>query len=270
MNRYVKIALNAVGWAVLLACLIASARYVRRRQAVQLCTGVEIVVRDSLRTGFMTPRSIRGLLDRNGLKPTGELLREIDLPELERVIAAQPYVRKVDVFTSLDGVVRIEVEQHTPVLRVQSENGYRFYLSADGRVMPLRRTSVPADVPVVTGLPTFSFGTEFAGKIPETGEDEKISDKNAIFCRNLINFVEFLKNDPFWGDQVVQIDIVPENEVELIPRVGTGIIRLGDLEGYKEKLDKLFRFYRRGLAYEGWNKYSVIDIRFRDQVICTP
>jgi cell division protein FtsQ len=270
MNRYLKIALNVVGWVVLPACLIASTHYVRRRQAGQLCTGVEIVVRDSLRTGFMTSRSIRSLLEQNGLKPTGEPLREVDLPQIERLIAAQPHVRQVDVFTSLDGVVRIEVEQHTPVLRVQSENGYRFCLSADGRVMPLRSTSVPLDVPIVTGLPTFPFGTEFAGKIPEPEGDEKKSDKNAIFCRNLINFVEFLKKDPFWGDQVVQIDIVPENEVELIPRVGAGIIRLGDLEGYEEKLDKLFRFYRQGLTYEGWNKYSVIDIRFRDQVVCTP
>ncbi len=90
-----------------------------------------------------------------------------------------------------------------------------------------------------------------------------------IFFRNLINFVEFLRKDSFWGDQIVQIDITRGNEVILIPRVGAGIIRLGTLEGCEEKLDKLFRFYRRGLAYEGWNKYSVIDVRFQGQVVCT-
>jgi cell division protein FtsQ len=217
----------------------------------------------------VTSGSIRSLLVQQGLKPEGEPLHSVDLPGIERTVAGQPWVGEARVYHTLDGVVHVEVEPRVPILRVQSENGYRFYLSSDGCVMPIRRTAIPIDVPIVTGLPTFPFGTEFAGKVPEPGEDEKKSDENAIFYRNLINFVEFLSKDSFWGDQIVQIDIARGNEVILIPRVGSGIIRLGTLEGYGEKLDKLFRFYRRGLAYEGWNKYSIIDIRFRDQVVCT-
>jgi len=56
--------------------------------------------------------------------------------------------------------------------------------------------------------------------------------------------------------------------VELIPRAGDSVILLGDIDGYREKLEKLMKFYKKGLPYEGWNKYKYIDIRFKDQVIC--
>lgn len=269
MNRSVKIALNLIVWIALSVYLVVSARYCSRRQANLTCTGLEIVVRDSLQIGFLTDASIRSLLTQRGLKLRGVPIRSIDLPEIERAVAAQPWTKRARVYHTLDGTVRIEVEQREPILRVQSENGYRFYLSTDGCVMPIRRTTAGIDVPIVTGLPVFPFGTDFAGKVPNSEKDEKNSDKKMLFYRNLINFVEFLRSDSFWGDQVVQIDVTRENEVILIPRVGTGIIRLGTLDDYGEKLGKLLRFYRQGLAYEGWNKYSIIDIRFRDQVVCT-
>jgi len=267
MNRNVKIALNVVVWVILLAYLIVSARYCSHRRADLTCTGVNVVIKDSLNTGFLTTGSVRNILTQNGLKLEGVPLDSISPLAVEQAISSQPYVKKAKVYHSMDGVVHIEVEQRAPILRVQSENGYRFYLSSDGHVMPIRRTFF-VDVPIVTGVPRLPFGTEFAGKISEPEETEKKGAENVHFLRNLINFVEFLKRDSFWGAQIVQINVISGNEVELIPRVGRGIILLGHLDDYEEKLDKLFKFYRQGLAYEGWNKYSLINLKFKDQVVC--
>ena len=57
-------------------------------------------------------------------------------------------------------------------------------------------------------------------------------------------------------------------EVDLIPRSGRHVIRFGRLERTEEKLDKLLRFYRKGLSEIGWNVYRIIDIRYTDQVVC--
>ncbi|MDR1090381.1 MAG: hypothetical protein LBL79_04825 [Prevotella sp.] len=61
---------------------------------------------------------------------------------------------------------------------------------------------------------------------------------------------------------------MPNQDITLIPRVGDHRIILGDLDGYKERLNKLMTFYRNGLNETGWNKYSVINLKFDKRVVC--
>ena len=90
---------------------------------------------------------------------------------------------------------------------------------------------------------------------------------------NLINFVTQIKNDSFWGAEIVQFvaDVTTTGDValRLVPRSGNFIIEFGTLDNYKEKLSKLQRFYDKGLSYIGWSEYKTIDVRYDKQVICT-
>ena len=90
---------------------------------------------------------------------------------------------------------------------------------------------------------------------------------------NLINFVTQIKNDFFWGAEIVQFvaDVTATGDValRLVPRSGNFIIEFGTLDNYKEKLSKLQRFYDKGLSYIGWSEYKTIDVRYDKQVICT-
>lgn len=88
--------------------------------------------------------------------------------------------------------------------------------------------------------------------------------------------------DEFWRNQIVQINILPDLGVELVPRVGEHIVYLGTLpqtkyinrrkrltaEFVETKLDRLAKFYKYGLSKAGWNKYSYIDLEFDNQIIC--
>ena len=69
--------------------------------------------------------------------------------------------------------------------------------------------------------------------------------------------------------QIDQIYINENNEVQLIPRVGDHLIVLGNFDRYEQKLEKLRKFYLFGLNETSWNIYSKIDLRFKDQVVCT-
>ena len=80
----------------------------------------------------------------------------------------------------------------------------------------------------------------------------------------------------------MQINVLPDKGVELVPRVGDHIIYLGALpqtkyksqrkdlvENFvKKKMDRLAKFYKYGLSQAGWNKYSYIDMEFDNQIIC--
>lgn len=267
MTRRQKIG-GIVLWAALGVYLIVSTVYCSRREAGRVCTGLNITVKNSPEVGLITAETVRNLLVNARMKITGARLDTLDLRAVERVLARRAYVGSVRVYTSLDNKLNIDVRQRVPAVRVQTENGYRFFLSEDGCVIPLRWSS-PVDVPIVTGRPPLPFGTDFEGAIPGGRGAEKKSTENEGFLWNLLNFVEFFQRDPFWRGQIVQIDVTEAGEVELIPRVGRGTIVLGSLEGYEAKLAKLYRFYTKGLAYEGWNRYATIDLRYAGQVVCS-
>ena len=78
---------------------------------------------------------------------------------------------------------------------------------------------------------------------------------------------QILKN-PFWKDQIVQINILSDGSVELVPRVGEHIIYLGPPYDVENKLERMRKFYLYGLNKAGWNKYNYISVEFSNQIIC--
>ena len=62
--------------------------------------------------------------------------------------------------------------------------------------------------------------------------------------------------------------LTDNDEIDLIPRVGNQIIHLGTTENYEGKLRNLEAFYDKVLPEVGWNKYSVINLEFKDQIVC--
>jgi cell division protein FtsQ len=78
---------------------------------------------------------------------------------------------------------------------------------------------------------------------------------------------EYINANPFWMAQIDQIDITSQNNFEIIPKLGNQVIRFGDASDYIQKFTRLLAFYQRVERNIGWNKYSVLDLRFKNQVI---
>ena len=76
-------------------------------------------------------------------------------------------------------------------------------------------------------------------------------------------------NNKFWDAQIEQIHVLPDRNIELVPRVGDHLVYLGKLENFENKLARLKEFYQKGLNQVGWNKYSRISLEFSNQIICT-
>ena len=66
----------------------------------------------------------------------------------------------------------------------------------------------------------------------------------------------------------MQLHINENKEVELIPRVGNHVILLGGEEEMEEKFEKLLLFYQKGIQQTGWNKYSIINLKYKNQLVC--
>ena len=120
-----------------------------------------------------------------------------------------------------------------------------YYIDNMGSVMPLSRHYV-AHVLVASGY----INKEFA-------------------MNELYHFVQFLQDNEFWNNQIDQIYVDADQEVELIPLVGNHKILLGSFDDYQKKLDNLKLFYEQAIPKVGWEKYSLINLKYRNQIVCT-
>ena len=102
--------------------------------------------------------------------------------------------------------------------------------------------------------------------------EQKKLEKTIEDFSKLINFVEHLRNDSFWGAEVVQIELTGGGDtplqVSFIPRSGGFVVDMGEVERMEEKLAMLTTFYDKALREVGWQRYSHISLRYRGQVVC--
>jgi cell division protein FtsQ len=50
--------------------------------------------------------------------------------------------------------------------------------------------------------------------------------------------------------------------------VGNHRIVLGDFDDYAGKMYKLQLFYEQAIPKLGWEKYDVINLKYKDQIVC--
>jgi cell division protein FtsQ len=225
--------------------IIISAYFFRDSSLKGECVRFEVEIKDSLKTQFITAKEIIALVKKYDLYPVGKSFKDINTLAIRDTIMSNRLVESAKVFRTSKGTVMVTVQQREPVYRVISNNRGSFYVDKDRKIMPVA-SSFTVYVPVVTG------------------------DINEDFAKNeLFDFVMFINNNSEWDAWVEQIVVTRDNEVELIPRVGNFRIILGSLEDYPIKLNKFVRFVDDGLNVVGWNRYSVINLKFDKQVVCT-
>lgn len=284
-----RFAMHLLLWGCIIGYVCVAASYCGRKRDTLLCKGVRVTVRDSLERGFVTAAMVRGWFIKEGMKFRDEELYSINTAGVKKFVAGRGFVKDVNVYTSSDGYVNITLSQREPEMRVQRSAGESFYVADDGFILPVQK-HFTVYVPVVTGDFPLPFPDGYVGYLEESvPEGQKKLSKSYLFLYKLINFVKFVNSDPFWRDQIVQINVAGEGpgmtgggteapepfsegldyQVEIVPRAGEHVIMLGSLDGFKMKLDKLNSFYRNGLRYVGWDSVGYINLRYEGQVVCT-
>ena len=241
----VKKVLVITGLCILAGYLVFAAAYFEEKPKEQICSHFEIVSNDDEDSNLVDVDEIEKYVDSKGLNPYGKPIKEINTYEIEQAIVANPMVKAVEVFVTSNGGVRAIVKNRKPVLRIIDSSGANYYIDKEGEKVPLSKSFV-ADLPLATG----NIKEDFA-----KGE--------------LKDFAVFLRKDKFWDSQIGQIVVMSNHELKLVPNIGSHEIILGKLDNYEEKLDKLKTFYKKGLPETGWNRYSVINLKYDKQVVCT-
>tara|TARA_R110001592_G_scaffold307299_2_gene580714 strand:- start:236756 stop:237526 length:771 start_codon:yes stop_codon:yes gene_type:complete len=186
----------------------------------------------------------------------GKQIGEIDYDSIENCLEKLSHVKNATVYSDYNGQLVVKILEPQPLLRFLPSDGYSsFIMDEEGGILPVSKNYSPS-IPVITGN---------VGDLAK----KNLGEKRAEFKADLFEYGLYLKEHPFWAAQIQQTNVDEKSDLQLVPRVGYHNIELGKIRDFKKKFSKLKIFYTEGLRYTGWNKYSVIDLRYEDQIVCT-
>jgi cell division protein FtsQ len=224
------------------------------------CGGVEINISDSSDYHFVTKRQLLNIVYSRGGRLAGKPLKDISVADIESGIKELHELKQAEVYTSIDGTIHVYADQRNPVMRVMPDGGGDYFIDEEGVVMRKRNLYNPR-LHIVGGNVTISAAMLNGMSVFDT------SIKRTIL-RDIYSLIEYIDDDSFWSAQIDQIWVDQDNEIDLIPRVGNQVIHLGTIENLEGKLRNLSAFYEKVLPEVGWNKYSVINLEYKDEIVC--
>jgi cell division protein FtsQ len=249
MIRKVALILTWLGIAAWFAVVMG---FVMGESEEVLCNRIDVILQDTVNNRFVTRTDILSIVEFSGLETRGYPLSQINTRSLEHLLEENPYVKNAEVSKDVSGKLEVTVEQRVPLVRVLPYGSRGYYLDKEGRMLPLSDHFTPL-IMLVTGY------------LPGSVRDGRSGDR----LSEIYQFCNYLSENQFWNDQVVQIYVNVKGEYELIPRVGAHLILLGGMDQWEKKLRNLELLYEQGLSKYGWNTYQTINLKYTNQVICT-
>lgn len=244
-------------WVLILGYLVFSFGIVGSDRNSALCSGYSIIIDDENDAKYIAASEIESMLAKKKIKLTGMSLRDINTAMIEKEIGVHPSIREVAVYKTIKGDVRIDIKQRQPMLRIINNKNQSFYLDEEGYPMPHSSHYSPHLLVAGGNIPKVDYS-----KLNEGVELPKI-------LQDLYTLAKFINDDDYWRSQIVQVYVTKKKEFELVSRVGDQKIHFGGIDDYETKFAKLDALYRQGFAKYGWFKYEAIDLKFKDQVVCT-
>ena len=240
-------------WALLLPVLIG---FVEKKQHDRFCRNLRIRLDHNFEHEFINDDDVKGMLAVHA--PGGRLTnlfqersQVINLRSLEQTLATNPFVQRAEVSRSIDGGLRVDIEQINPIARVLRSGGEDAYVSQEGKLVPMS-PHYTARVLLVEGRQAWP----------------SLSLTQQPYTTSLLKLLQYIYNDAFWRAQIAQVRVLPNGEVQLYPQVGRQVLEIGPPEQLESKFKRLQIFYKKILPAKGWNTYRRINVKYENQIIC--
>ncbi|MGN6638537.1 MAG: cell division protein FtsQ/DivIB [Mucilaginibacter sp.] len=238
-------------WAVSLGGLIVLMSFIEFKKAGVYCKGVKIYIPGN--QYFIDKQEVDNILKIHKHQLIGRNMESINLHALENKLKANPFIQSAMVYADMDGIIRVEINQRQPVLRVINQFDQNFYIDQNGLKIPLS-SNFTANVLAANGYIEEAFGN-------------KVDTLHTDIAKQVFKTADFINRDSLWSAQIAQIYVDQNHEIELIPRVGNNRILLGTADSLDTKFSNLLTFYKKAMPEVGWDRYKIINIKYANQVV---
>lgn len=246
--------LTYASYGALVLTLLLVISFAQGNIDAQVVNEIAITVEEHDQGSYIHETDIKDML--NAFYPPsieGNKLKDLEIEQLDSLIESSPFVKGSKTYTNVQGKVFIDIDQQFPVLRIINSNNESFYITREGRKMPLS-PRYTARVPVATGaiaekpFPVDSFN------------DQKAEDLYAI--------AQYLDKHAFFKALTGQLFVDDKGDIVLITKAEERHdIIIGSAENLEEKFDNLLQFYTKVLSVKGWDTYHTINLKFRNQIV---
>lgn len=265
-KRWTNILINISLWLFFAGGMIASLAFVEIKHASTQCTNLQINIIDKTNYLFVEPEDIRSMLIEKELNPIGLFVDSIKTETLEKAVLKHPSIKSAEVYITVNGAVVIDVEQKNPILRIINYNGESYYIDEDGALMPLSK-DYTARVLVASGNINEPYTLRYTKDVTQLEDSDELG-RNYILD-DLFYLTRYIYNNSFWNAYIEQLFVNENGDIEMIPKVGNFEIILGNIDNMEEKFTNLKAFLETAIPREGWSKYSIINLKYKNQVVCT-
>jgi cell division protein FtsQ len=239
---------------VTVGCVIAISS-ASHKEIIKTLTGLDIHIKND-KHKFVDAQLVRKDILANYPDVIHMPVNKVNIDVIEQKLKKNPWVANAQVYIDNKRMMHVNITQRVPVARIFEESGASYYIDGTMSIMPVSDRYVYYTT-VVTGVPPI--------------QNNKISDSaNKSLMSQITYLVKKIERDSFWSAQVSQINMTTDRSFEIVPVLGDQRIVLGDTSRLDEKLENLFTFYKRVLSRVGWDKYEVLDLRYKGQVVASP
>ncbi|MEW6469786.1 MAG: hypothetical protein AB1458_12720 [Bacteroidota bacterium] len=252
-------------WTLLVSGTGIILGFAGREQSDLPCREMRINIERDGENYFVEEEDIIAMLKERGDSVIGQRLSTLQVDRIEQLVMTNPWVAAADVYMSIDGVLSIDIRQRDAMLRIINAEGESYYMDTRGKLMLWSQNFTPR-VLTVNG----AIAEKFNNWYTISAEDIIRSDSLSLTVLDeLYTLARYITSDYFWNAQIAQIHLLPDGEFTLVPQAGEHKIIFGDISDMEEKFHKLKTFYKEGLNYTGWELYDTINLKFKNQVVCT-
>lgn len=221
----------------------------------ETCSDYQITIKGAQQNFFVDTKDITKLLTAaSGGSIKGQHVSNIKMRKLEELLEDNEWIQDAELWFDNKNVLNVIVTEREPVARIFTTAGNTYYIDSAVKRMSLS-DKMSARVPVFTNFP-----------------EKRVWTRNDSALMQDVKLVaQFVQHNEFWNSQVAQLDIINCGfncwQFEMVPVVGNHTVRLGNAENLEEKFSRLFTFYKQVLSKSGFDKYPVLDVQYKGQVI---
>lgn len=242
-----------MAWVVSLAGLVVLMSFIGTKKAGVVCKDVKIYIPGN--QFFIDRQEIDNILGIHAHELVGKRLDSINIHALEARLKANPFIEYAKVYEDMDGIITVEISQRQPILRIINRYNQDFYVDEHGLKLPLS-ANFTARVLAANG-----FIDEVLGKTIDT--------LKTPVAKEVFQTADFIRKDTLWNAQFAEIYVQKDGDIELIPRVGSNRILIGNADSLDIKFRNLLAFYKQAIPNAGWDAYKEINLKYCNQVIGT-
>ncbi len=199
-----------------------------------------IIVDPSSNNYFINEEIVKNILF-SKMKKNEKKIGQLCILKMEKQLDNYPFIKKSEVFISVDGTINILISQKEPILRIKNRNK-EYYLTKDAEDLELS--------PFYSSKVILAKG--FFSK----------EEKKYLVC-----LIEAINSDDLLKNQIISIKKNDDNLFFLIPKIGDHYIIFGNVKDFKNKLNKLKAFYKQYLNNMNINQYQSIDLQYKGQIV---